>query len=98
MPDRNLQGDVASVAIAEEIGTFDLEVPEKGGDIVRVLLKGQWTIDVGRVPVSLQFDGDDLPGPCKGRQNLSERGVDRRAAAVQQAQRLAFAADLSSTY
>jgi hypothetical protein len=85
--DRHLEGDVASVAVAEEVRLPDVEVPEQPGGVVRGLLEGERPIDnVGGAPVSLLLESDDLPGLCKGRQNLSERGFDRRAAAVQKDQ------------
>src|SRR6266571_5300869 len=51
-------------------------------------------IDVGRAPMGLLFDGDDLPGLGKGRQQLSERGADCRQSAMQQNQRPTGAMDL----
>jgi hypothetical protein len=51
---------------------------QKRGGVLRHLFEGQRAIDVGRVPVSLLLDGDDLPGLGKEKQNHSERRVDCR--------------------
>ncbi len=34
---------------------------DQGTDVVRHLLVAQWAVDVGRAPMSLQIDSDDLP-------------------------------------
>src|SRR5512141_1087842 len=60
---------------------------EQAGGVVRGLLEGKRPIgNVGGVPVPLLLKGDDLPIPCKGRQNLSEGGLNRRSAAVKKYQ------------
>jgi hypothetical protein len=58
------------------------------------LLDAQRAIDVGRAPVSLQLEGDDLPSLGKSRQKLSERRADCRKCAVKQNQRRSGAVDL----
>jgi hypothetical protein len=91
MPDGDLQGDVAAVAVAEEVGLFDLEMPKKSGGVVRRTLEAVRPIDVVGVPVSLLLERDHLPGLCEGLQHLSERSVDGRSAAVKKDQRQWFA-------
>src|SRR5437867_6167907 len=87
MADSHEQGDVASVAVPEEIRPVDMEIFQESGGVLGRLLEAERTIDIGGVPVSLLLEGDDPPGLRKGRQDLSERGVDRRASAVKQNQR-----------
>jgi len=60
--DGDLQGDAGSQAIAEEVGILDADLLQERGRVVRHLLDGQRTIDIGRAAVRLLFDGDDLPG------------------------------------
>jgi len=84
--DSDLEGNVASVAVAEEVSLRDFEIPEQTYGVLRRLLEGKRTIYISSVTVSLLLEGDDLPGLCKGRQNLSERCFDRRSAAVEKEQ------------
>ena len=88
MPDRQRQGDRASHAVAEHVGPLDLQVFEQRGRVVRHLLAGQRAVDVRRVSVPLQLDGDLLPVPGQGR--VRGRPAERP---VQQDQRLAGAVD-----
>ena len=46
-------GHHASHAVAEDVGLLDFQVLEQGGGVVRHLLGGERTIDVGGVPVPL---------------------------------------------
>ena len=94
MLDGDLQSDPASNAIAEEVGTLDPDVREQSDGIVGHPLVGERSINIGGVPMSLLFDGDDLPSPADTRQHLSERGADGRQTTVKQHQREAFAMDL----
>ncbi len=66
--DGDLQGNADSHAPPKEVSLFDLELPEECGGVVRQLLIGERPINVGRVPVSLLFNGGDLPGRGQGRQ------------------------------
>ena len=66
MPHRELEGRTTPHAVAEDVGPFDVEVPQQGGDIVGHLLVGERTVDVGGVTVPLQLDGDDLAGLGQG--------------------------------
>src|SRR6266487_1124955 len=92
--DSDLQGDAGSHAIAEDVGIFDSDMMQQSGRVLRHLLDGQRAINVSRAPMGLLFDGDDLPGLGKGRQQLSERGADCRQSAMQQNQRPTGAMDL----
>jgi len=65
-------------------------VPQQGGGIVGHPFVGDGAVDVGRVPVPLQLDGDDLPGLGEGRHYLSHR-IDRHVGAVEHDQRSARA-------
>src|SRR3989454_2111735 len=84
MPDSHEQGDVSPVAVPEEICPVDMEIFQESGGVFGRLLEAEGTIDIRGVTVSLLLEGDDPPGLGKGRQDLSERGVDRRASAVKQ--------------
>jgi hypothetical protein len=94
VPDGDLQGDAGSHAVTEDVGLFDSEMLECSGGVVGHLLDGQRAIYIGRASMGLQLEGDDLPGLCKFRQNVSERGADCRKSAVEQNQRLSRSVDL----
>jgi len=88
MIEGDLQGDVAAVAVAEEVGPGDFEVPEEGDGVSCRPGEGEGTAgDVGGAAVPLLLEGDHLPSRRQQRQDLAEGGVDGRAAAVQQEQR-----------
>src|SRR5579864_265944 len=89
VPDRGLQRNARSVAVAVEIGSLDLEVAEERCGVVRRLLETERPVDIGGVSVALLLEGDHSPGFCEGVENMSERGVDCRPAAMQQQQRRA---------
>src|SRR5207247_8973534 len=63
-----------------------MEIVQESGGVFGRLLDAEGTIDIRGVTVSLLLEGDHPPGLGKGRQDLSERGVDRRASAVKQDQ------------
>ena len=79
--------------MAHEVDFFEAKVIDEGGDIVRHRLEDQREVDVGREPIGLQTDGDNLPAFCEQQQGLAEH-LDRAGAAMQQDQRLADAVDL----
>jgi hypothetical protein len=74
MPNANLQRDIVSIAKAEEISFVDLKVIHERHGVVRRLLGAERQSAMSAVRPCL--DGDDLPGPCQGRQDLSKRGID----------------------
>src|SRR5215218_9344812 len=89
-----MQGDAAAHAVAEDVGFFDPEVLERGGDIIGHLLDGERAIYVRRAPMGLHLEGDNLPSLGKRGQKLSEGGADRRKGAVKEDQWLSGAVDL----
>ena len=90
----DLQRDTASHTVAENVGALAPEVLEQRRDVVRQLLVGQRPIDVGRAPVALELDRNDLPRSRQNRDQLPEVALDRSVGSVQQHQRLAAAVDL----
>jgi len=89
LADRQLQGDPAAHAVADDVRVVDPEVLEHRGGVVRHLLVGDRAIGVGRMPMSLLVDGDHLPRRGQARQDRTHR-VDRHVGAVQQDERPAF--------
>ena len=93
MPNGDLEGDVAAIAEAEKVGLLDLEMfQERCGVVGRLLERERSLGDVGSPTVPLLIEGNGLPGLGQVRQYLGERGLDGRAAAVQQDQRRLSAA------
>src|SRR6266516_5580111 len=87
MPDGGLEADAATQGKAENVGLFESEMPDQGGDVVRHQLVVQRALDVGGVPVPLQLHSDDAPRRGKLRHNLSHR-LNGHEAAGKQYQRL----------
>src|SRR5712692_9488689 len=85
--ERDLQGNSAPRAIAEEIGLLDPQMTQERGGVLRPLLYTERAINVGCVPMSLLLDGDNPPRRGKLWQHLAERGANGREIAVQQHQR-----------
>ena len=65
----------------------------QGRDVVRHMLVRERPIDVSRVPMALDLDGDDLPGLGQVRHNLSHH-ADRHEAAGKHNERFPRAMDL----
>jgi hypothetical protein len=72
MADGGLQRHPTTHAVADKVGSFESQVLEKRREVIGHQLQAYGAIDVGRMAVSLQLDADDLPGPGKGRKQLSE--------------------------
>src|SRR5207248_1923227 len=87
MPERDLQCDVAAVAVAEQVGLLEVQVPEQSNGVLGGLLEGEGTVHFRGVAVSLLFEGDHLSRPRDEGDQLAERGLDGGAAAVEQHER-----------
>ena len=61
MPDRHLESDSATHAVAHDIGLLDPEMTQQCRRIVGHLLVRDRAVDVGGVAVALLLDGDHLP-------------------------------------
>ena len=95
MPQGDLQRDLAAVAVSEEVGLGDVQVLEQRDGVIGGLREGEGTVDVRGAAVSLLVEGDHLSRPREQREQLAERGLDVRAAAVQQHERYAVLRRLS---
>src|SRR5713101_8631235 len=60
MRERDHQRDVTAVAVAEEVGLRDVQVPEQGDGVLGGLLEGEGAVHVGGVAVSLLLERDHL--------------------------------------
>ena len=87
MPERDLQCDVAAVAVAEEVGLREVQVPEQSNGVLGGLLEGERAVHVRGVAVSLLLEGDHLSRLRDEGDQLAERGLDGGAAAVEQHER-----------
>src|SRR5256712_13869822 len=87
MPERDLQRDVAAVAVAEEVCLCDVEVPEQRDRVFGGLLEGEGAVHVRGVAVSLLLERDHLSRLGGERDELAERGLDGGSAAVEQDER-----------
>jgi hypothetical protein len=74
---RQLEGDHAAEAEAEEIRLADAEVAEQRRDIGGEVLQRHLAPGVRGVPVPLQLDADDLVALGQVGQNRPERPVER---------------------
>ena len=72
MLDGGPQGDAAAQRVAHDVGLFDPQMLDQGGDVVSHQLEAQRAIDVGGAPMGLQIDGDHLPVLGEGWQHLAE--------------------------
>src|SRR5690348_5363088 len=69
MTDSDLQCRSTTVAETKYIGLVDMQLLQKSGHVVGVLLKrNPPSIPVVTVPMPLKFDGNDLMCPGQGRQ------------------------------
>ena len=90
----DLDRRVASVAEAEKVGMFYVELFEEFGDVVGVLFEGGGGFAVRGTAVRLTFEGDNFAGFGKQRHDAAETRLDRRASAVDEHQRLPAAVEL----
>jgi hypothetical protein len=67
--DRQPQGDVPAVAVAEQVRLLDPELPERGGGVVGHPGEGQRAVGVGGAAVALLLERDHLAA-------LRERGEE----------------------
>lgn len=83
-----MQRDGTAVAETEQVPLWDSKIVEQRGGVVGKLLEAEWPLGhVGRVAVPLTFERNDPPAPCKFRENLVERRLDRVPAAMKQHER-----------
>src|SRR5712671_931567 len=87
MTERDLQRDVTAVAVAEEVGLRDVQVPEQRDGVLGGLFEGERAVHVRRVAVSLLLERDHLSRLRDERDELAERGLDGGAAAMEQDER-----------
>jgi len=88
--DRDLERDARADAVAEQIRLWQAEVVEQRDDVLGQQLEPQGPVDVGGVPVRLQFNGDDLPAGGQPRRVVLHQ-ADGHQRAVDQHQRAAGA-------
>src|SRR5260370_20042210 len=72
---------------------FESQVLDEGSGVVRHLLVGERSIDVGRMPMALDLNCNDLPGPGQVWQNLPHH-ADRHEATGKQNERFPCTMDL----
>ena len=94
MADSEPQGHGSPVAVAEDVGLRDVQIPQECGRVLRQELEVQRAVDVGRAAVGLQLHTDHLPPLDQARQQLAKRGADRGEGAVKEEERLPLAMDL----
>src|SRR5438270_13597765 len=87
MPERDLQRDVTAVAVPEEVGLLDVQIPEERDGVVGRLPEGEGAVNVRGMPVSLLLERDHPPGLRDERDELAERSFDGGTAAVEQHER-----------
>ncbi len=56
VPDSSPQGNTGAQGVAHDVGLFDLEVFDQGGNVVRHQLEAERAVDVGGAPMGLQID------------------------------------------
>ena len=74
-------------AVAEEIGALDAELVEERHRVLRRLLEGEGTIDVGRPSVSLPVVGDHPTPLGQRRKDVAEGRLECRATSVEKDER-----------
>ena len=72
MADRQLQGDAAAHAVADDVGVPDLQMTTERRRVVGHLLIRERTVDVGGAPMPLEIRGDDLVALTQRRQDRAE--------------------------
>src|SRR3981189_1626068 len=101
MPYGSLQGNSTAKRIAHNVSWFDAEKLHERFDVVGHCLEGQRPVDIGRMPMALQFDGDDFPLLGQRSQVRTEHG-DTHNPAMQQDQRFPgtvnFVVELEAVY
>ena len=93
MPKSEVQCNAAAEAVAVDVALLDSQRIEQCGHVIGELLVRKWAVDVGRVSVSLQLDGDHAAAARKGRHEIAHQ-VDCHERAGQHHERVTGAADL----
>jgi hypothetical protein len=94
VPETELEGHAAAEAVAIEVGLLDADVRQQRGGVVGEQLVEERTIDVRRVPMSLELDRDDPAGLGQGRHEDAQL-FDGHVRTGQHEQRISGAVDLA---
>jgi hypothetical protein len=93
VPETELEGHAATEAVTMDVGFLDADVRQQRGGVVGERLVGERTIDVRRMPVSLELDRDDPAGLGQGRHEVAQQ-FDGHVRTGQHEQRISGAVDL----
>jgi hypothetical protein len=91
--DYRLQGNAAAQRITQKIGVLEFEIPDQCSDVIGHGFESKRTVDILRVPVTLQVHSDHLLRFGK-RGQIGAEHLARFHPTVQQDQRFPIAMDL----
>src|SRR4051812_5124583 len=87
MPDSKLQCCTGTIAEAQHICFFDIQLLQELGDVIGILLKTKGSVNVGCMAMCLQLDCNDFMCLCKRGDDTPERSLDCGSATMDQHQR-----------